>query len=81
MSEHHTRIDTDQLLAEIEELEQLKTGNTQAVKQAERRVEESINQQRRNADNLQRALSKERAKNIQRAGYCTFNETKFFFGG
>ena len=67
MSEHHTRIDTDQLLAEIEELEQLKTGNTQAVKQAERRVEESINQQRRNADNLQRALSKERAKNIQRA--------------
>ena len=56
MSEHHTRIDTDQLLAEIEELEQLKTGNTQAVKQAERRVEESINQQRRNADNLQKSV-------------------------
>lgn len=67
MSEHHTRIETSQLLAEIEELEQLKTGNTQVVKQAERRVEESINQQRKSAENLQATLSRERARNVQRA--------------
>lgn len=67
MSEHHTKIDTSQLLAEIEELERLKKGNTQAVRSAERRIAESLTQQRQSSENLRSQLSQERLRNVRRA--------------
>ncbi len=67
MSEHHTMIETSQLFAEVEEREQLKTGNTPAIRSAERRIAESLTQQRRSSENLQSQLSQERLKNVRRA--------------
>ena len=37
MSEHHTRIEESQLIAEVEELERLKRGNIEEVENARKR--------------------------------------------
>ena len=65
MSEHHTRIDTSQLIAEVEELERLKRGNIEEVENARKRMLQSLELQKQAFRQIQKQLSAERRKNLQ----------------
>ena len=65
MSEHHTRIETSQLIAEVEELERLKRGNIEEVENARKRMLQSLELQKQAFRQIQKQLSAERRKNLQ----------------
>lgn len=60
MSENHTYVDSSEILAKESELNQLKTGNTVEIRNAEQKVQNRISQMKSSGAKLKKELSAER---------------------
>lgn len=71
MSENHTYVSSEEIIAKEEEIARLEEGNTAEIKRCERQIEQNMQALKRSGDQLKANLSAERSRMLSRVHRAT----------